>query len=526
MGTISDKLTYLNTTKGKIKDAINLTGANILSEDTFRSYADKLKQGLVDAINDGGSTIYSNFPKTTGTGTEIALNDTYGAPMEIGLKGNTHQDSYTGYNFLKNEQTTTTKNGITFTMNEDGSINITGTATANAELFILGSWGARNNDYLEHTTYTFYSVNDLPSGLSVNLAFFNNESNNYNKGISSNIREQTFNISNLTYDGISCAILVTNGTTINYKLKLMLVKGDTELSYEPYTGSTETTLVPSPNPDYPQPIEVVTGNNTINVCGKNLFDKTITKSQGDGRIGDTTLETGKKLTWNGASATTGYMWLGYVIKDISNYVGKTVRFKTNFSASASNTPQYAIGICDSDGNNRTSKASSSTSGNTISFAIPSLSGTQTYLYVLLYANSGGTLNPNDYVDFTNMILTIDNEDMTYEAYQGSNYSINLGSIELCKIGTYQDYIYKDNGKWYKHSEIGKVVLDGSENWSRGNPTHRYFTTINGQTNLNSIPFSNYFIGYASSIPSNVNGVLLQHADTSTIRINLYNLNIL
>ena len=35
-------------------------------------------------------------------------------------------------------------------------------------------------------------------------------------------------------------------------------------------------------------------------------------------------------------------------------------------------------------------------------------------------------------------------------------------IELCKIGTYQDYIYKDNGNWYLHKEIGKVVLDGSE----------------------------------------------------------------
>jgi hypothetical protein len=27
-------------------------------------------------------------------------------------------------------------------------------------------------------------------------------------------------------------------------------------------------------------------------------------------------------------------------------------------------------------------------------------------------------------------------------------------IELCKIGDYQDYIYKDNDKWYLHKEIG------------------------------------------------------------------------
>ena len=235
-------------------------------------------------------------------------------------------------------------------------------------------------------------------------------------------------------------------------------------------------------PDNPQDIRVVTGNNSVNVIGKNLFDKTITKSLGDGRIRETILETGKKLKWNSVSTTTDYIWLCYVIKDISNYVGKTVRFKTNFSASASNTPQYTIGICDSDGNNRTSKANSTTSGNTISFTIPSLSGTQTYLYVLLYANSGGTLNSNDYVDFTNMILTIDNEDMTYIPYQSQTYPINLGTIELCKIGDYQDYIYKDNGKWYKHSEIGKVVLNGSEeNLSYSSTANRLQMPFNLQT---------------------------------------------
>ena len=47
--------------------------------------------------------------------------------------------------------------------------------------------------------------------------------------------------------------------------------------------------------------------------------------------------------------------------------------------------------------------------------------------------------------------------------------VSNNPIELCKIGTYQDKIYKDNGKWYLHKEIGKVVLDGSESsWAGGN----------------------------------------------------------
>lgn len=43
------------------------------------------------------------------------------------------------------------------------------------------------------------------------------------------------------------------------------------------------------------------------------------------------------------------------------------------------------------------------------------------------------------------------------------YTFHLGNIELCKIGNYQDKIYKNsNGKWILHKEITKVVLNGEE----------------------------------------------------------------
>lgn len=43
-----------------------------------------------------------------------------------------------------------------------------------------------------------------------------------------------------------------------------------------------------------------------------------------------------------------------------------------------------------------------------------------------------------------------------------DYTVHLGTLELAKIGTYQDYIYKSNGNWYKHAEIEKLLLDGTE----------------------------------------------------------------
>lgn len=42
MGTIADKLTYLNATKAAIKSAIVNKGVSVTDTDTFRSYADKI----------------------------------------------------------------------------------------------------------------------------------------------------------------------------------------------------------------------------------------------------------------------------------------------------------------------------------------------------------------------------------------------------------------------------------------------------------------------------------------------------
>ena len=51
-----------------------------------------------------------------------------------------------------------------------------------------------------------------------------------------------------------------------------------------------------------------------------------------------------------------------------------------------------------------------------------------------------------------------------------SYEVNLGDIELCKIGDYQDSIYKSGGKWYVRKEIGAYTFDGSENWVRSGRT--------------------------------------------------------
>lgn len=68
MSTLTDKLNYLNATKGKLKDAIVAKGVTVSDTDTFRSYADKISsidthesdlteiESTLDTINGEDST--------------------------------------------------------------------------------------------------------------------------------------------------------------------------------------------------------------------------------------------------------------------------------------------------------------------------------------------------------------------------------------------------------------------------------------------------------------------------------------
>jgi hypothetical protein len=69
--------------------------------------------------------------------------------------------------------------------------------------------------------------------------------------------------------------------------------------------------------------------------------------------------------------------------------------------------------------------------------------------------NGGT-NFDNYTFSVQLNVGLDTE---YEPYYHADYPINLGNIELCKIGNYQDYLYKENGNWYKYGAIDKYVYN-------------------------------------------------------------------
>lgn len=114
------------------------------------------------------------------------------------------------------------------------------------------------------------------------------------------------------------------------------------------------------------------------------------------------------------------------------------------------------------------------------YTLSTNSGTPTSANVFLSTtNSGVTTNNNGaMIDQPRTINSADNNIM-YVGYRNdlSPYWVQLEEnsiptdhepyydIELCNISDYKDRIYSQNGEFYLEKKTGKVVFDGSENWT-------------------------------------------------------------
>lgn len=205
----------------------------------------------------------------------------------------------------------------------------------------------------------------------------------------------------------------------------ILIKGQTSQNGEPTSSS-------------PVDVNVVSGSNTVNTSNKNHFvDKTITFSYIDPNTG--------YETYNGDWRATSYE---------SNILPNTTY---NFSWE-SNNGYFQCLFHFYDKQRKHIESIDLTSPNTYSksFTTPS---TFKYYRISYAINVGGINVTRDKIQ-----LEIGNSRTTYEPHQGKELPLDLGTIELCKIGDYQDYFDRDNNaKWYLHKVIGKVVLNGQQN---------------------------------------------------------------
>lgn len=161
--------------------------------------------------------------------------------------GNSIQKTTEGYQLLNLQSGM--QNGITYYVDDEGYFYISGTCTSDRITLNL-------NEIVLNGTYTF--TNKSISGGGINCALKDNTSE-YKNIFFTNNKNETKEVNTILKD-LVCYL--TNGVTYNAKVKLMLVSGSQEKDVEPYTGG-----MPSPNPEYPSPIQNI-GNN-INILNKN-----------------------------------------------------------------------------------------------------------------------------------------------------------------------------------------------------------------------------------------------------------------
>lgn len=181
-----------------------------------------------------------------------------GKIQDMIIYGRSSQFTTTGKNLLKYPyiETTKTSQGIMFTDNKDGSINVSGTATDTVYYNLYSNMDGKRLT-LASGTYKL-----VAKGRSKCNVFVNN-------GVTSAQNEGTFTITD-GHNDVWCFIQVFKGLAVDETIYPMIqLASSTDESYEPYTGGK-----PSPNPDYPQEIKSVgdSGSVAVKVTGKNILD--------------------------------------------------------------------------------------------------------------------------------------------------------------------------------------------------------------------------------------------------------------
>lgn len=519
----------------------------------------KIEQGIydnslgIDKINPSGTAT------TTAEIEEGQINDVIGF-KSLKLKGQTSQYTTTGKNIFPRITFSQTINGVTITATGDGTIKIKGTANSSGVNHpIWGAWGSSTTLFtIPAGTYTASGIGTRQSSPRMNIV-----TNGTTSIFVTNTTQTLDSDTNVT--GIF--IWVDAGTTVDTTFKPMIETGSSATSYEPYTGKKA-----SPNPDFPQEVNNVSGYNVVGISNKNILPNPI-QSQTLNGITITRNSDGTLLINGTATANTyfdfstdfdttkyaGYKFYGFpdnpgffirisksnrvALQDISsngtvisnngtgNYIairiagGSNVNNRllspmiiaptisdTSYAPHRENNFEVNLGknlfnkddsslifngfanrsslklesnasaktICQPCKPNTTytiskilsakffvDETSSSTISNGISITPLSTgsssnvtsytvttSASAKYLLIYYYVSSADTLSEE----------TIRNSIQIEVGSQVTSYANYFPPIEICKIGTYQDYIYKKDGKWFKHKAVQKIKLDGSETY--------------------------------------------------------------
>ena len=553
---------------GKNTKLYSSTGQNtdgaMTQKATTDALAPKIQTEVVaelPATGDEGKLYLTPKNYTTGTETgnpiTISLDEDAGQITSFQLDGDTYQQSYTGKNIFTTGNFDYTNGGI-HSIGSNGVINSSGNLSQAWGFNIYGGKNLIPSGIIPAGTYTVSITKAVVFPLILGL-----------------VAEDTTVIGNYTIPAGGTSYAFTTDRPAKYftlwsnyanhsgeqisvtGLSIMIESGSSVSSFEPYVGGTA-----SPNPEYPQPIQTVTGEQTVTVIvGKNLFNKNNVVNgipqAADGSIGQITgngrtcefipvlpstqyTHSGHPKGWavvafyranksfiqrvgDVTTITTpsdcAYASVSCSVEDLDTCqfeLGSTATAYTPYHATSypinlgknlfdRNTAGYGNILADGTIKDSTSYVRSGyipispNSVYTLSASFPSGFTTDTYIRMAFYdANKNfisrpsvqGTLTATSPSNAFYCMIAMRQEAENIQLEAGATattYAPYFTPIELCKLGTYQDYIYKDGDSWKVHKATKSVTLTGSENWQ-----YRTAGTTADFYQINNANWNDYF----------------------------------
>ena len=451
------------------------------------------------------------------SGTDIHITDSSGQIDSVEMYGDTQQTTYSGKNLY--EGSPSFNNFVGVSGWEDG-----GTYNGMPVIKRAGAWGGtyRVINVESGNTYTFSAwvksdearqaaIYAIGSGATATIS-----PTSKNITTSTSWERVSFTFTCTTSGTIAPRFENTSASTTNYTYiaGYQLEKNSSMTSFEPYVGGTA-----SPNPDYPQEVQTVTGRQVVTISdggsqsqeyeinlGKNLLHgtwRTVYSSQGYPApySGDVTITSSDN---NNVAVTTTSVNRGAESDFI--WLPKNTTFTVSFTGTLPD--RFFI----------TQYDSSKTRVSTLNSSVQTVTTTS------------ATTTQDGYITvaFTNTVATTFSV-ATIQIEKGSTattYAPYFTPIELCKIGTYKNYIFKNvpsssyyssslvEGAWYVHKDISKIVIDGSQSvtsyGTAATGKYRYSVPATGAANVSAdvvVNVSDKFVGVTrGDTYNNVNGM--------------------
>lgn len=372
---ISDKLTYLNTTKTLIREGLNNLGASLTSNDTFRSY--------VNVLND----LYDYLPKVTGSGTNVTLNDTKKGLMKITLDPSELSQSST-------PSSSSPQDIHTISGSNKAVVNGKNLIQSMAKVGNTAYFNGYNSQELypfSAGTYTLSYKNTNTTALYLKVSSGTQQSLGTNKTITFTANE---NFQLWFY---------RSGLTIEEFSEVQLEVGSTATTYEPYTSQ-----------------EADIDLDTIEYCKIGNYEDKFIRNSGKNLLDITNWE-GAYITPTGSittdSSKINALFDGYI----------KAKPNTNYILSC-NTALTFLSIGEYD-TNKTFIQRDRTS-NTTSNAITTTATTE-YLRVTINYNNSSTITQN-VLERIELMLEQGNARTSYEPYGNGTWYIkkNIGKVVL------------------------------------------------------------------------------------------------